>query len=416
MANEKKTFEISNVPLSLKLFQTFHVAVQPTKLIIAFLAVVIICLCGWIMDIGDTVVVSADGQTELDVYLSDPQSLELFIEVYESDSEGVGVFSSLMDLAFARFHGALSALFSLDAAGMVSEAAGYFRGICWALKYHFFYCLIFFVIKLAVISVAGGSLCRITALQFSRGEKPGLVESLRFSVKRFSSFFGAPLVPAGIIVFIGLFVFLLGLIGNIPCVGELVIGIVMPAVLLGGALMAVILIGAVAGFNLMFPAIAYDGSDCFDSISRAFSYVYARPWRMCFYSLIAGVYGSICYLFVRFFAFLVLATSHSFLGLGVFVDNSQGVDKLAAIWPAPTFMSLLGANPLAGNWAESFAAFLIHLFLLAVVGAIVAFVISFYFSANTIIYSLMRNRVDDTSLEEIYTGIEDSQTEDVSGD
>ena len=32
----------------------------------------------------------------------------------------------------------------------------------------------------------------------------------------------------------------------------------------------------------------------------------------------------------------------------------------------------------------------------------VSFVISFYFSANTIIYALMRNRVDGTPLDEVY--------------
>ena len=40
---------------------------------------------------------------------------------------------------------------------------------------------------------------------------------------------------------------------------------------------------------------------------------------------------------------------------------------------------------------------------LIVVGLVVSFVISFYFSVNTIIYSLMRNMVDNTPLEEIYT-------------
>jgi hypothetical protein len=34
----------------------------------------------------------------------------------------------------------------------------------------------------------------------------------------------------------------------------------------------------------------------------------------------------------------------------------------------------------------------------------VSFVISFYFSANTVIYALMRHRVDGTPLDEVYTG------------
>jgi hypothetical protein len=179
----------------------------------------------------------------------------------------------------------------------------------------------------------------------------------------------------------------------------------MPLVLIAGALIAVISIGAVAGFSLMFPAIAYDGSDCFDAFSRSFSYIYSKPWRMGFYTAIAAIYGAICYTFVRVFAFLLLWVTHRFLQLGVLIDNtSKEVNKLIAIWPEPKFIRLVDPSSLAAtNWSESLSAFLIQLLLLAVIGLVVSFIISFYFSANTIIYSLMRNRVDNTALDDIYT-------------
>ena len=283
----------------------------------------------------------------------------------------------------------------------------------WALRYHYIYSIIFFAITLAVISIAGGSLCRITALQLARGEKPGLTEALRFSTKKFLSFFAAPLAPVAIIIFVALFIFLLGLIGNIPRVGELIMGIFMLLALVAGALITVVLIGTVAGFNLMFPAVAYDGSDCFDAISRSFNYVYSRPWRMGFYTGIAAVYGAICYAFVRFFAFLLLWVTHRFLQFGVWVNNSsEEVNKLTAIWPKPSFTNLLDSSGLAAaNWSELIAAFLVNLCLLVIIGLLVSFVISFYFSANTIIYSLMRNRVDGTGLEEVYTDFEEAKTE-----
>jgi len=264
-----------------------------------------------------------------------------------------------------------------------------------------------------VISIAGGAICRIAALQFARGEKPGLTEALRYSIKRFASFFTAPLAPIGIIFFIGLFVFLLGLAGNIPRAGELIIGLSMPMVLFAGSLLAVIVIGAVAGLNLMFPAVAYDGSDSFDAISRSFSYVYAKPWRMAIYTVIAAIYGSICYTFVRFFAFLSLWITRWLLQLGLWADNgSKEVNKLVAIWPKPEFRYLLGSsNTLTTNWTESVAAFLVYLFLLVVVGLVVSFIISFYFSANTIIYSLMRKTVDKAAFEDIYMQFDEAEVE-----
>jgi hypothetical protein len=289
----------------------------------------------------------------------------------------------------------------------------YFKAVGWAVRYHFAYCIIFFVIELAVISVAGGAICRIAALQFARGEKPGLTEALRYSIRKFTSFFTAPLAPVGIIIFTGIFIFLLGLAGNIPRAGELIVGLGMPLALFAGILIAVIVIGAVAGLNLMFPAVAYDGSDCFDAISRSFSYVYAKPWRMVVYTAIAAVYGSICYTFVRFFAFLSLWITRWLLQLGLFTNNgSNQVNKLVAIWPKPEFRYLLGSSsPTTTNWTESVAAFLVYLFLLVVVGLVVSFIISFYFSANTIIYSLMRKTVDNAALEDIYLQFDEAGAE-----
>ncbi len=402
MVSEKESSTVFDDLLFPKIFKTFRMSIQPTKLIIAFLALAIICLAGWIMDFSETVV--AQGKiTELDIYMTNPAQVDSYIEGFKGESQGTGVFSTLWRFAATKFQGAVDSVFAFDIAGVVKNIADYFKAVEWALRYHLVYCIIFFVIKLAVISIAGGAICRIAALQFSRGEKPGLTEALRFSTKRFTSFFTAPLVPVGIIIFIGLFIFLLGLIGNIPWAGELLMGIFMLLALIAGALIAVVLIGALAGFNLMFPAVAYDGSDCFDAISRSFSYVYAKPWRMGFYTAIAAVYGAICYTFVRFFTFLLLGVTHRTLQLGVLVENSKEVDKLTAIWPKPEFMNLLGsANIATTNWAESLAAFLVLLCLLGVVGLVVSFIISFYFSANTIIYSLMRNKVDNTALEDIY--------------
>jgi len=404
MVSGKESSQLFDNLLFPRIFQTFRMSIQPTKLIIALSALAIICLAGWLMDfVSEPVAVTPDT----------PDLLKLYIENCTQKGGHEGVFSTLWGFAATRFQGAVDSVFAYSVTDVVRNIAGYFKAVGWALKYHFVYCIIFFVIKLAVISMAGGTICRITALQFARGEKPGLTEALRFSTKRFTSFFTAPLAPIGIIIFVGLFIFLLGLIGNIPWIGELAIGIFMPLTLIAGALMAVILIGAVAGFNLMFPAVAYDGSDCFDAISRSFSYVYARPWRMVFYTAIAAVYGAICYTFVRFFAFLLLWIAHRSLQFGVWVDNSgKEVDKLSVIWPKPEFMNLLGsAGSVSVNWSESLAAFLIYLFMLGVVGLVVSFILSFYFSANTIIYSLMRNKVDSTALEDIYTYLEEAEAE-----
>jgi len=414
-SNSSKVFEELLFP---KIFRTFRMAIQPTKLIIIFSALIIIGLAGWIMDLNRTVVVERNAKgdiikTELDVYMNNPSQMNAYIEKNRGASSGSGVFYTLWHYTATTFQASIDSIFAFEIKGVEKNVKDYFKAVGWALRYHFIYCIIFFVIFLAVISIAGGAICRIAALQFARGEKPGLTIALRYSLQRFTSFFTAPLTPIGIIIVPVLFIFILGLIGNIPRIGELVIGISMPLALIAGALVTVVLIGMFAGFNLMFPAIAYDGSDCFDAISRSFSYVYARPWRMGFYTTIAAVYGAISYTFVRYFAFILLLVTHLFLELGVCV-KTEDVDKLIAIWPKPTFMKLINYKDVViTNWTEAVGAFLIYLFLLAVVGLVVSFIISFYFSANTIIYSLMRYKVDNTSLEDMYTYFDEIDTEPV---
>ena len=410
MNNDQKALQFFDNFLFPKIFQSFRMSIQPSKLIIAFLALTVICLAGWIMDVSTkSVIVSPDkqmnrqGKTELQVYLSATEQIESHIKKYKKKGEREGVFSTLWSFASTKFHGVLKSLLAFDILGIAGNIAEFFKAVGWAIKYHYLYCIVFFIIKLTVISVAGGAICRISALQFARDEKPGVVESLRYSTKKFMSFFAAPLVPLGIIVFAGLFITVLGLVGNLPWAGELVVGISMPMVLAGGALIAVVLIGAIAGFSLMFPAVAYDGSDCFDAISRSFSYVYAKPWKMGFYTTITAVYGAACYLFVRLFAFLLLWASRCFLQIGVLVkSSSEETDKLSAIWPEPHFMNFVNSSLVTRDWSESIAAFFVYLFLLAVVGLVASFMFSFYFSANTIIYSLMRSRVDNTATDEIY--------------
>lgn len=149
----------------------------------------------------------------------------------------------------------------------------------------------------------------------------------------------------------------------------------------------------------MFPAVAYDGSDAFDAISRSFSYVFSRPWRMGFYTLIAAVHGSVCYVCVRLFAFLLLSVTHLVLSFAFSVAG----DELTTIWAKPEFMNLLGSSTAAiSSPIEAVAAFIIYLSVWLVAGLVVSVVITYYFSANTIIYSLMRNKVDNAALDDIY--------------
>jgi hypothetical protein len=422
---EKQQFrQIWDEPAFTKLFQSFRLAVGPTKLTLALLAVVIIALAGWIMDRCSMTVVTnpnveAEKQvvvydldkigelTELDVYVGDPERTKEFIDDYESQSTRQGVFSTLWHFNAARFNGATVSLLRLKVSDMFANIWLCFKSVSWAIKYHTVYSIIYFLIISVVFCACGGAICRCAALEFARGEKPGLVEALRFGFAKFNNLFTAPMIPVLLMLFLGILVFLLGLVGRvIPWAGELLVAVGLIVALGLGVGIALMLIGTLAGVSLMFPVIAYEGTDELDAISRSIRYVFVHPWWMILYTATAAVCGTISYLFTRFFVFLVLIATYALLDLGFFNNNSEMPDKLARIWVRPDFLNLFTAGAEPANFSESIASFIISLTILLVVGMVVAFVISFYYCSSTIIYSLMRNKVDGVDISEIYVHLD----------
>ena len=65
-------------------------------------------------------------------------------------------------------------------------------------------------------------------------------------------------------------------------------------------------------------------------------------------------------------------------------------------------------------WTQSVAAWMIRLAVLCMVGLLVAFVVSFSFSCNTIIYALMRKRVDNIDLTVVRSIYEEDEDDDLT--
>lgn len=425
MAEQTSLAECCSGLLFLNIFKTFRIAIQPARFLTAFLALAVIFIVGWLMDFHKTVAVSGrltgrelrtsvltgstGWPTELHCFVSEPEQVDDFIKRHKEQSEKEGVFKVWSNFCLTQFNQAAASFVMLNFSSFVACVMGCVAACIWALKYHTIYSIIFLLVTMAAFSIAGGAICRGAALQFSRNERPGITQCLRFAVKKFISLFSVPLAPVILIMVLGLGIVLLGLITNIPWAGELIMAVFVVIVLLAGLLITFAVMGLLGGVNLMFGAIAYENADTFDAVSRSFSYVYAKPWRLTFYTLLAAGYGSISYLFIRFFAFIMLSISRWFLSLGIWTSGSkaQQLNKLVAIWPKPEFFSLLGSGlDISKNVTESIAAVVVYLAALVVAGMVVAFAVSFYFSASTIIYCLLRNKVDNTALDNVFVEAE----------
>jgi hypothetical protein len=395
------------------LFRAFRMAIHPRKMVIAFAAVVLVTLAGLAMDVTQTVVKNSLNETELHRYVAGRSQYLDFMETYADENIRTGVFMTLVGFGLDRFEQILGALqgFDTNSIFVIFDNLGQmFKAFEWAFRYHLMYSLFFFAMTLAVSAVTGGAICRMAALEFAQNERPGLIESLRFSAARFRSLFGALLTPMVIIIGMGSLIIVLGLLGNIKYIGELILALSMPLILITGVLMMLVVLGTLGGLNLMFPTIAFENSECFLAVNNSFRYVFARPWRLGFYTVIAMIYGAISYTLSRFFVFGLLLSCYRFLELGFVQSNA----KLQRLWPEPRFESLFTLSALDTTvWSESIAAALIQIAILGVIALLAAFVVSYCFSANTIIYALMRKRVDDIDLSEVKSIYDDPDEEEV---
>ena len=262
--------------------------------------------------------------------------------------------------------------------------------------------------SLLVIALTGAIIARMSALELAGVDAHPLKDAILFAVRRLWVFVKAPVTPFLVLLVIGLGLTAVSLVGAIPYFGEIIIGAIFLLFIVGGFVLMLLLLGILGGFNLLYPTIAVEGTDAFDAMSRSFAYVYARPWRLIFYTVVSLIYGVITYLFVCFAVYLILLIAHAFVGWGtnlfgaVYGANS-GLPKLDTLWPVPQFSRLVSpTNWYAMNWSEYIGSIFLHFWTYLLVCSIGAYVISYYFSTHTIIYLLLRRSVDGQATTEVF--------------
>ncbi len=318
------------------------------------------------------------------------------------DVRGRGVFSAFLFYERAQIQGVWSGVLSnswMVDGGVIPSVLGFFvTGPGWLLRFHWFYFVLYAALFMAVWSLFGGAIARIAAVHFAdEGRKLSIRQGLSFAAAKFLSF----LLIAAIVLVVAAVSWVL----FVTYAGMIVVSGLFIVALAVGVVLTMVIIGTAGGFGLMYPTIAVEGSDSFDAISRSFSYVYAKPWRMAFYCVVAIIYGAMTYLFVRFFIWLTLWLTQTSVGLFMFWETGASESYWNAIFPPVG--SFWGPLPFDVDWSQlntwgkvnaGITAFWIYL-VIALLGA---YAISFFMSASTIIYYLLRREVDATDLDDVY--------------
>jgi len=333
------------------------------------------------------------------------------------------------------------------------------------------YSIFFVLLFLTIWSYFGGAISRIAAYEIARdGERIETAKALKFSRKKFWSFFWAPLICVIGFAFFFFCNFAGGAIGKvidiIPAVGYIgapLVALLLPLAILSGFIMMLILIGSITGSPLFLPAIAAEGTDSFDAVSRGFSYVYSRPWHYAGYQLVTAIYGKICIGFVILFTIAmchlgIQAGSAGFDMFG-FWDKGQ-FDKMENAswtmilskehqernynWNPVTYAKsaprrlvtdpceILIRDPygrlqniatnciVQPNWddgiesvgssatrasskgGQKIGAYILTAWLIVILGMALGYSISYFLSQQTLIYYILRKKVDGIEMNEVF--------------
>ncbi|MBL8793985.1 MAG: hypothetical protein JNM56_08770 [Planctomycetia bacterium] len=299
-----------------------------------------------------------------------------------------------------------------------------------------FYFLLVILWTLTVWAFFGGAITRMASVQVARNEKVGMREAVRFVWSRYASFLSAPLFPLLFIAFMVVLLSVYGIFFMIPWLGDIVVaGVGWPLVLLSGVAMAVVLVGLV-GWPMMYATISAEGSDSFDAISRSYSYVYQSPWNYAWYSGVALVYGAAVIFFVGFMGSMVVYMGKWAVGQTPFIATADREPSFLFVYAPQSFgwRTLMLQNAAVDGelvvkdgriddkpggaydryvakmkWWNKAGATLVSVWLYGFFLMILGFGYSFFWSASTIIYLLMRRKVDDTDMDEIYLEEDDEE-------
>jgi hypothetical protein len=291
----------------------------------------------------------------------------------------------------------------------------------------FFFLLLCAVWELAVWGLIGGAITRIAALKFTRDETPGFLAALQHAAKKWPSYsLPAAVALAGAAVF-AIQLVVVGAIMNLGLLAFLA-ALVWPFVLMLGLLMAILLLGALIGWPLMWATVSVEGTDAFDAISRSYAYTYQRPWRLLWYVLFVGILAVVSMFVVKVFAATAIALGDWSIDWGLNDATMESVVRHDVTPPAtpvlpPPLADTVAPNPgapvvaqptagepaaprelsLLFDWARA-----VIYFWKSLMGALTAgYQAGFLWASAVGVYLLLRQDIDGVQTGDVYVDQDD---------
>jgi hypothetical protein len=237
-----------------------------------------------------------------------------------------------------------------------------------------------------------------------------------FVRNRWKSVFGTLVGLVVILVLLALIPIFVGLLGKIPTVGRVILmfaSVLTPFAFFIGLLMAYLLVGL--GVSLFFApsVVAAADSDAFETAYQHLAMVWNQPWRVFIYEALLFGVKVICTPIWAIFCLIGFALAMLPIHFLIPTDMQHimwqadrwlggSIDKLAVLPYMEHFKVFdIGSEPTNLPITLTIAAIFMTFSLLFIAGLVIAYLFSIASAGNTLIYTILRRRVDGENLLEV---------------
>ena len=232
---------------------------------------------------------------------------------------------------------------------------------------------VWFVVFLIIWSLFGAVITRSVAVRFACNQREEFRNLRQFVITKWGSYLGAVLMPMVGIAICLVPLWMIAVFWSMNW--TILVAIFFPIALIFAFFALILAVGLVLGWPLMFAAISTEGSDAFDAIGRAYSYVYQRPIQFFFYHGVNHV--------ILWVGTLVVA---------LIVQGIISISRTHGCFPESSALMV----------TKDSAEFLLFFWSWLLEMLVVAFPFAYFWVSSTVIYFLLRRSCDATPLEEVY--------------
>ncbi len=339
------------------------------------------------------------------------------------ETRRVGAFSLLFTRLRVCEDRCIAAVFGLDVPEMLTAARELLLTIAWVVSMHSVFAILFGLGLAAIWGFVGVGIARGVALAVAGNDGPTTREYVDTCRTQWMQAATIPLLPVVVMLAAAIALWLLGLVGAIPGIGALLVGVLFPLVIIGGAIIAFAMIFGAASLPLAPYGIVANGADATDAILNAADFVFRRPVKTLLYYFVAFVVGIVAFAAIKWLVSMSLWCGGGALGMTMNTGDasvaaeaadSNAMGDLDAVWIPP---SLTGRSPFYGtitpfdlsgaSWASRG---LIRLWLMFVWALLAAFAVSYFYASAGIAWFLLRREVDLTDITEVVAEIADKES------